>query len=207
MFRIAFTSYAVFKLICQNVEHLIVQFQWKKYIRYFVLVNEHSGKLSNHWNLNEFIYIYIMIPAILLFSTCTLPYVISELVKLVRPYIHISTERCLVKFSGRPTVPEGTDNTKFTHCSGCLHDFLKFECCALLLRGSTYVLLIPPQLSWQPNPIGMCALFCPQRVVFVASRPRALLWENIPISKAISSNFSHVRQLMTSVWMGSVGNE
>ena len=113
----------------------------------FVFVIEHSGKFINHWNLNKFRNIYITLHFILLFLTCTSPYLFSDLVKFDRPYIHISIEHSVVKFSESPTVPEGRDNTTFRLCSVSPHDFLKFNCTALLMRSSTYVLFILPQLS------------------------------------------------------------
>jgi hypothetical protein len=79
--------------------------------------------------------------------TCPHPYYFSDLMKFVRPYNYISTERCVFKFSERPTAPENTDNTTFTLCSVNPHDFLKFKSTALFLRLSKCVLFMPAQLS------------------------------------------------------------
>jgi hypothetical protein len=121
-------------------------------------------------------------------------------------YNHVSTERCVVKFSEMPTAPEGTDNTTFTLCSVSHHDFLEFKCTALLLRSSSYVLCIPPQLYWQPNAFGMCALFCPQGVAFVASRPRALLWETNPRIE-VGGHQIFTRAPLNDIWLRTVGKE
>jgi len=40
------------------------------YIGYFFFVIEQSGMFTNHWNLNEFRYIYIILHFILLYLTC-----------------------------------------------------------------------------------------------------------------------------------------
>jgi hypothetical protein len=93
--------------------------------------NKQSGKFSNHLDLKKFTNIHITYDLIL-YLTCPRPYLFSYLLKFVWPFIHISTEHCLVKFSQRPTVPEGTDNTTFTLCSVSPNDFLKFKCTAWL---------------------------------------------------------------------------
>jgi len=100
------------------------------------------------------------------------------------------TGRCLVKFSEGPTVTLGTHNTTFSLCSWSPYHFIKFKCTARILRRSTNVLFTLPQLSWQPNPFVMCALFCPQGVAVVVSRPVSFLREVTPGSKARASNSS-----------------
>ena len=42
----------------------------KHYYNGYFFVNEHSVKFTNHWNLNEFKYIYIIVHIILLYLTC-----------------------------------------------------------------------------------------------------------------------------------------
>ena len=67
--------------------------------------------------------------------------------------------RCLVKISERSTVFVGTDDTTFTVCSMRPHCSFQYKWSTWLVRSSTYVLFIQPQLSWQPNPSVMWHCF------------------------------------------------
>jgi len=101
MFRIGFSNYAFCKVIGQTLRIVLCNSNGKQtqLLWVFVFVNEHSGKFTNHWNLNEFRFIYRTVNFISLLLTCPRTYLFSDLVKFVRPYIHISIGNSMDKFS------------------------------------------------------------------------------------------------------------
>jgi len=125
---------------------------------------------------------------------------------ILGPVGHV-TGSCLFKFSERPTVIVDTHDTIFSLCSWSPYHIFKFKCTARILRRSTYVLFTLPQLSWQPNPFVICALFYPQGVAVVVSRPVSFLREVSPESNAMASNLALRRHITLSVWSRTVGKE
>jgi len=98
-------------------------------------------------------------------------------VKFGRPYTASSADSCLVKISKRTTVLVRTDGITYTLFSVRPHDIFKLKCTAWAVRCSTYVLFIPPQLSWQPNPFTLWRHFL--RMAPLLLRRVALLWDVI----------------------------
>ena len=105
------------------------------------------------------------------------PNLCSILVKFGRPYRASYAGRCLVKTSKRTTVLVRTDGTTYTLCFVRTHDIFKLKCTAWAVRISTYVLFVPPQLSWQPNPFTLWRHFL--RMASLLLRRVALLWDVI----------------------------
>ena len=112
-----------------------------------------------------------------LMFVCTVHTYVPFLVKFGRPYTACSAECCLVEISKRTTVLARTDGITYTLCSVRPHDIFKLKCTAWAVRSSTYVLFIPPQQSWQPNPFTLWRHFL--RMASLLLRRVALLWDVI----------------------------
>ena len=149
----------------------------------------HDGRYNNHWGLKGFANVGIAKYLIYLVFILFRPYLFTVLVKLARPYK--ASPRGAVQWRSAKGWPYlQAHDTAFTLCSVRPHEIFKFKCTPWVLRSTAYVLLMPPQLSWQPNP---CMLWrCFLRIASLLLRRVVLLCDAFTFADERASLVGHV---------------
>jgi hypothetical protein len=151
---------------------------------YLFMLMSIAVNLITRENLNEFMYIYITLYCILLYLTCSRPYYFTIWWYSLGPILTYQQSAVwLNSAKGQPYPKAQTTLHSRFFCMPSRLFKIQICCfcnCAVLRTFCLYPLSYPYSLT-------VC-WFSSHGGAVVASRPRALLWEIIPISKAMSSS-------------------